>query len=120
MNSLKKIIKHSSHTIRALVSAGLLLAFLLFVPPSDEHFAVSFVPLILGWLVLFFTLIAILNTVSQNGSRHMRVVISAVGASIVVLMVMFSALGELALFDTLLLISLAVVGVFYFSRTWPK
>jgi len=119
-NSMKFIKIRLPSGVTALLLLLFLILFLLFTEPSDENFSLSFIPLVLAWFVSFFTVSTVLRAFIKSMSRGMTRMISSSFASAAVLLIMFSALGQLGVFDITLLISLVVLGIFYFSRTWPK
>jgi len=119
MDAIKKIISIMTFTLIFVVSFFLLLAFFLFTSPSENSFVLSFVPLILVWIVVFSFIMNLRPALGRLPKKHLKTIAVTI-ASVVMLLIMFSALGQLALFDVALLLTLAFVGVFYFRRSWPN
>jgi len=111
----KRKMKHAP-TLLSFVS---LFGFLLFVPPNEENFLLSLVPLVLLWLVLYFCVGTMLEYLHKKGGALRRILRIAT-ASVGVLIVMFSALGQLSMLDIVALVSLVSLGSFYFDRTWRR
>lgn len=96
-----------------------LLVFLMSFNPSEIGFFGTLVPLVLLWIFIFSTLrisFFVLGRRSTSVFRFLSVIIP----SVIVLSLMFSALGEVSVLDVLLLFVLASLGNFYLVRTWPK
>jgi hypothetical protein len=119
MNAVRKIMDMLTFPLVFVVSFVLLLSFFLFTSPSENSFILSFMPLILIWIVSF-SFIMLLKPIFGNLPKNHLKTIAVTIASVVMLLVMFSALGQLAFFDVALLLTLAIVGVFYFRRSWPN
>ncbi len=119
MNAVKKIINMMTLPTVFVVSFVLLLSFFLFTSPSENSFILSFMPLILVWVVSFSFIMLLKPLFVRLPKNHVKTIAVTI-ASVVMLLVMFSALGQLAFFDIALLLTLAVVGVFYFRRSWPN
>lgn len=111
-------IKKHKNTAGAVLSFVALLGFLAVTSPSEDNFAISFVPLVLLWVTLYFLGGAVALYVFKSPRRAVLQMVRITVASAVTMLVMFGALGQLSLMDTFVLIALATLGSFYFSRTW--
>ena len=119
LNKINLYKRHSSPIFFG-VSTALLMAFLFLTSPSEEKFGFSLIVLVLLWSSAYCLCSSIIR---YSPFKVREVMIKNIGISIsttVVLAVMFSALGQLSLFDITMLFFLAVIGAFYFARTWPK
>jgi hypothetical protein len=96
-----------------------LLAFLMSVGPSQSNLLLTLVPLILVWIVSYFLIMTVVTLFKKHSSILSRS-IAVSFATVIMLAVMFSALGRLVLFDVVLLVVLSILGIFYLQRTWPK
>jgi len=119
MNAIKQIIDKVTFPLVFVLSFVLLLSFFLFTSPSENSFILSFMPLILVWIAVFSLIMVLRPLFSRLPKNHVKTIAVTI-ASVVMLLVMFSALGQLAFFDIALLLTLAVIGVFYFRRSWPN
>ena len=119
MNAIRKIIDMMTFPTVFVVSFVLLLSFFLFTSPSENSFILSFMPLILVWIVAFSFIMLLKPLFGRLPKSYIKTIAVTI-ASVVTMLVMFSALGQLAFFDIALLLILAVVGVFYFRRSWPN
>jgi hypothetical protein len=119
MKVIKKIISIMTFPFIFVVSFVLLLSFFLFTAPSENSFVLSFMPLILVWVVVFSFIMILRPIFGRLPKKHVKTIAVTI-ASVVMLLIMFSALGQLAFFDIALLLTLAIVGVFYFRRSWPN
>ena len=104
----------------AFISGSLLIGFLLFSEPSESNFGLSLVPLLLLWIFIYSLLNGISLYLLPGVSKFIKNVFSTVVASVTMLAVMFSALGQLGALDIFLLVTLVLMGVFYFTKMWPK
>lgn len=112
-------------TIRKLFSFGLfplsltgLLVFLMSTRPTNNNFLLVLVPIGLLWLTVF-SMVMFVSTVRKDIHRLRLRILAATLATCLTLLTMFSALGQLSVFDVLLLASLGVLSIFYFHRSWP-
>ena len=119
MNAIRKIIEMLTFPLVFVVTFVLLLSFFLFTSPSENSFILSFMPLILVWVVSFSFIMTLRPLFGRLPKNHVKTIAVTI-ASVVMLLVMFSALGQLEFFDIALLLTLAIVGVFYFRRSWPN
>jgi len=103
-----------------ILSGILLISFLLLSEPSQSNFSFNLIPLSLLWVFIYELLNTMFCYIAKSLSYSRKKVGSTSLASLAVVSVMFSALGQLQVFDVLLLVALVLLGVFYFSRTWPK
>jgi hypothetical protein len=116
MKSLAEQFLKIKHPFFAIVSFTSLVLFMMLASPSETSFAISVVPLVLLWLVVYF----FVRSISTRKLERLFKNAALTAATVVTLLVMFSALGELALFDVALLISLSFLVTFYLRRSWPK
>lgn len=93
-------------------------ASLLYLNPINQSFIVILIPLFFFWIVIFSLSIIILKQLPLPGSR--QVVFPFILATSCTMLVMFSAIDTVSWADVLLIVSLTMVGTFYFNRTWPK
>lgn len=115
-----KLKKAYSYLIMSFVSGLLLVGFLLLMSPSESNFGLSLVPLLFLWFFVYSSLNVVLEYFIRFINKHKKKTISASVASVVMMAIMFSALGQLDVFDVFLLATLVSLGVFYFGRTWSK
>jgi len=120
MESIRKSKRSYSGALTILISGLVLMSILLFSEPSQNNIGFSILPLLVLWVFVYSVLSGILGLITRFMSSYIKKVISASVSSILVMVVMFSALGQLEIFDVLLLGALVLLGVFYFSRTWPN
>ena len=111
--------KYRTVIVWVLFSLGLL-SLLFLTRPSDTHFGLSLLALVLLWGSLYFFCATLLKFSPLRPRGVMIKNISISVASMAVLVAMFSALGGVSVFDIVLLFFLTVLGAFYFARTWPK
>lgn len=116
---IHKIVRGVGRAFLLLLLVGMLLLFMMKTSPDQASLSLTLVPLVLVWGIVF-----VASTHLEYVFRKVRysyiATLSAVSATVCTLLLMFSALGSVGLFDVVLLISLAVLGVFYFRRSWPK
>lgn len=106
------------YLLATVLAGGLLLGFMVLTRPSEDNLALSFVPLVFLWVLLYFLSGYILISLFKN-VRHVIVQMVRIGfSSSITMLVMFSALGQLSVIDIVVLMALVVLGSFYFSRTW--
>ena len=98
---------------------AMLLFFMMKTSPEQASLSLTLIPLLLVWCIVFVAMTH-LEYVFRKVRYSYVVTISAVAATVCTLLLMFSALGTVGLFDVALLVALAVLGVFYFRRSWPK
>lgn len=103
----------------SLVSTTLLLFVFTVVEPPENNLLIVFIPLLSVWVLVFSVVHLLIDVLTQSKFR-LGNALSASIASSTVLLFMFSALGDVSVFDVGLLMSLTAVGVFYVRRTWPK
>ncbi len=105
-----------------LLLVGSVLSLLLFVlvtSPPQEHFIVTTIPLVLVWLAVYALMMLVhfvVPTVSLGFIRTFAICV----ASGSVLLLMFSALGQLGVFDVLLLVALTTLSIFYIRKSWKN
>lgn len=98
---------------------ALLILFLMKTSPKQASLAITLVPLVLVWIAIFFSS-SIVGTVIRRKHTGYMTTLAAVFATVCMLLMMFSALGSISVFDFSLLVMLAMLGVFYFRRSWRK
>jgi hypothetical protein len=117
--SMKKVLKG---VVRAVVLFGCIVGLLVYVMntnPANSNLAMTLVPLGFVWVIIFLFCLHFEYVFRKVGKRTISTV-AAVSATVVTMLLMFSALGSVSLFDVLLLVLLALLGVFYFRRSWSK
>ncbi len=108
--------KKMRNIVGAALSIGGLTAFLLLTKPSESNLGLSFAPLLFLWASIYFIGGVLADFVLKQVRRSVVQVLRVVVASSVTLLVMFSALGGVSVLDTIVLVMLAGLGSFYFSR----
>lgn len=116
-----KFKKHDSLRLmlKLFTSLSLLVTFILLVAPKKDTPLLTIVPLLLVWFVFYYSAQLIMSAL-LTGLKRVRQLVAIGSSSLVTLLVMFSALGQLAFFDVILFLSLTVLAVFYIKRTWSK
>ena len=104
--------------VGTVVSFVTLFGFLFNTRPSEDNFLLSFIPLVLLWVLVYFTIGLIFNLFFKNVRAVVVRMIRISTASTAAVMVMFGALGQLSFIDGVGLLALVLLGAFYFSRTW--
>lgn len=108
--------KRSTSVVGLIVSGVALTSFLLLTRPSETNLGLSFAPVLFLWGFVYFLVGVCAEIVARNRRvgivRASRVIV----ATSVSLFVMFHALGDVSLLDTVVLFALAGLGSFYFSR----
>lgn len=117
--NVKSIAIHLSSLMIFCISAGLLIIIFLTTSPSEKSFVFTLIPLFLIWISVF-SFVMLFRIFFKSTNIVVFRSSAAVLASVAMLLTMFSALGQLSFFDTLLLASLAILGAFYFRRSWPN
>jgi hypothetical protein len=100
------------------ISLTILAVILLMSRPSETNLGLSFAPLLLLWAIIYFSGGIVVDTLLKNARRSVAQVVRVIVASSVTLLVMFNALASVSPLDIFILVSLAALGSFYFSRTW--
>jgi hypothetical protein len=100
-----------------LVSLFTLLSFFLSVNPSDRSLVFIFIPVVLFWLLLFFVSQVVIQLLSKDSSRILHV-LSVIAVSTVVLLILFSGIGQLSTADVVLTTCLCAICSFYFYKSW--
>ena len=101
-------------------SLALLIVFLVSTSPSEDNLVISFIPLILLWVFVYFASGFVAHDLLRRGRSAAIGLMRVSTASSAMLIVMFSALGQLSIVDVVALIALSVLGTFYFNRTWQQ
>lgn len=115
---LMKIPRTVSQVSMMAVSGFALVVFLVSTRPSENNFRLSFIPLLLFWILLYASLGLLIRALFRHTRNSLSQMIRIAGASSIVLLIMFRALGQLSIIDVVVLLALVVLGSFYFSRTW--
>ena len=114
------ISKNKKYLFASGLSLVVLLGFLFLTKPSEDNFALSFAPIVMLWVLLYFS-VGLFFSYLFKGTRPSIVRMARITlATSVSMLVMFSALGQLTFIDVGVLFLLASLGSFYFSRTWSK
>lgn len=102
-----------------ILSTIILFLFLINTNPERLNFSLSTVPIVLIWVNVFsfLRLISINTKLYEKSITKMLILVIP---SFICLLLMLSAFGEIAKFEVVLIIGLALFGVFYFTRTWSK
>ena len=116
---VRKLVRGIGRVVILGMLVAILLIFLMNTSPKQASLSITLVPLVLVWLIVFVA-ITQLEYLFRKVKYSYIVTLSAVMATVCTLLLMFSALGTVGLFDVALLVSLAILGVFYFRRSWPK
>jgi hypothetical protein len=100
-----------------IVSFGVLVSFFLFVQPEGKPLIYIFVPVVLVWVFLF-CLTQIIMARFFKESSLLRSIVSFMGVSSVVLLLLLSGVDQLTSMDIILSVSLVMISSFYFYRMW--
>jgi len=100
-----------------LLSFATLLFFFLFIDPSDRSLVFIFVPVVLFWLMLFFTAQIFIKLLAKD-HRKLYNTLAIIGISTIVLLLLLSGIGQLSVADIVLTICLCAICSFYFYRSW--
>jgi hypothetical protein len=117
--TLLKISKFYLSIAATVVSFLLLIGFMTRFTPDEAGFIMTIVPLFLVWVFLFSFLRSVFH-ITRLQSSVLAKISSLIIPSVLVLTLMFSALGDVSVLDAILLFVLASLGNFYLARTWPK
>lgn len=116
---IHKVVRGIGRIILLLALVATLILFMMKTSPEQASLSITLVPLVLVWGIVFVAM-SHMEYVFRKVRYSYIVTLSAVIATVCTLLLMFSALGTVGLFDVVLLVSLAILGVFYFRRSWPK
>jgi hypothetical protein len=105
------------HILLCLSSFSALILLFTNVDPEGKPLIYIFVPVILLWLFLFSLLQIVLTIVFKQRSL-LRSIISFIGVSTLVLMLLLSGVNQLTSIDIILSVGLVAVSSFYFYRMW--
>ena len=114
-NSIKKHITFRL-SIKFIISVLSLSVFIFSFSPKKDAPLLTLVPLLLSWFSLYYGMMLVF-TIVLSKLKRVGQLISISFASLLTLLVMFSALGQLAFFDFVLFLALTVLAVFYIKRT---
>lgn len=114
---MKKTIRHN--LIILFSSLSVFIVVLLLTNPAEKGFLFTLVPISLIWMMTYSS-VHILITSALGLKRGMVISLASSIASVVSLLAIFSALGDISFIDFILLTSLAVLLNFYLIRTWPN
>lgn len=117
--SIKKLLKGVARAVLLVVTILGLLVYIMNTNPSQSNLAMTLVPLGFVWLIVFLFCLHF-DYIFRRVKKQTISTVAAVTATVVTMLLMFSALGSVSMFDVLLLVLLAVLGVFYFRRSWSK
>lgn len=95
-----------------------LIGILTLSAPGDSNVALIMMPLLVLGAAVFGSIKFIMDSVSNR--LGFNTMLSSSISGTVVLALMLSALGDVRAVDLLMLLSLSILAVFYFNRTWPK
>lgn len=98
-------------------SIGLILLIFVSVNPEGRPLIFIFLPVLLLWAILYSG-ISLLLEIFVKKTTKAQSVITFVGTSLLVLLFLLSGVGQLTLRDIVLVVSLGIIGSFYFYRTW--
>ncbi len=119
MQAMTKFIKHLTAPLAFTLSGGSMILLLLGTKPSNQNLLLTLVPLILAWFAVYSGVLTVALLLRINKVQHIRLTAS-VCATVSTLLLMFSALGQVSVFDVLLLFALATLSIFYLRRSWPN
>jgi hypothetical protein len=105
------------HIILALSSFSALVLIFINIDPEGKPLVYIFVPVVLVWIFLFSLLQIVLSIFFKQKSL-LRSIISFIGVSTVVLMLLLSGVNQLKGIDIILSAGLVIVSSFYFYRMW--
>jgi hypothetical protein len=105
------------HIAGLVLSLGALVSFFLFVQPEGKPLIYIFVPVVLVWVFLFCLTQIIMGQFFKESSL-LRSILSFMGVSSVVLLLLLSGVDQLTTMDIVLSVSLVMISSFYFYRMW--
>lgn len=94
-----------------------LTSFFLFVQPEGKPLIYIFFPVMLMWIFLF-SVVQILMTLLFKNQSTIRSIVSFIGVSTIVLLLLLSGVDQLTVNDIILTSGLVVISGFYFYRMW--
>lgn len=100
-----------------LISFAALTSFFLFVQPEGKSLIFIFIPVVLAWILLF-SLVQLLVAMFFKEKSVFRSIISFVGVSLVILLLLLSGVDQLTITDVILASGLVLISGFYFYRMW--
>jgi len=100
-----------------LLSLCALLFFFLFIDPLGRSLVFIFIPVVLFWVLLFCGS-QILIRYFVSGDKKAFNIMSLVGISTAVLLILLSGIGQLSGADVVITFCLCIVCSFYFYRSW--
>lgn len=100
-----------------VTSFAVLVGFFFMIDPEGKPLPYIFVPVVLVWVFLFCFVQTIFSLIFNKHSR-IRSIISFVGVSMVVLLLLLSGVGQLTTSDIVLSGGLVLISSFYFYRMW--
>jgi hypothetical protein len=104
------------HIVVSLLSFAALLMVLLLINPRDKPLVYIYIPIILASIAIF-ALLRVFTSILTMSKRTSLISSSTLTFSLMLLLVL-SGTGQLSWSDIILTVTLSVVGVFYFYRTW--
>ena len=110
----KSIIKF---LLLGLASSVALTSFFILIDPEGKPLVYIFVPVILIWIILYSAVRIILSFVFRE-KNTLRSILTVVGVSTIVLLILLSGVDQLTIADIILSMSLVLVSSFYFYRMW--
>ncbi len=113
---MKKYI-FNKHLLSLLVSLTVLILFFLLIQPEGKPLPYIFVPVLLIWVILYSVTQLMLRIMFKGESRF-RSIISFMGVSSIVMLVLLSGVGQLSYSDVILALALVIISGFYFYRMW--
>jgi hypothetical protein len=107
----------NKHLAGLVFSLVLLVLFFLYVDPEGKPLVYIFVPVLLAWVFLF-CLVQILSGFIFTDRSLLRSILSFVGVSISILLLLLSGVDQLTSIDIVLSVGLVAITTFYFYRMW--
>lgn len=100
-----------------IASSALLISIFVLINPENKPIFYVFIPVLLMWVTLYALARLILSFLVNNSTKLQKVFIF-VGCSLLILLLLLSGIGQLTIRDVVLVLCLAVIGGFYFYRSW--
>jgi hypothetical protein len=109
--------KQLKHFVLGLVSLAALIGFFLLIDPEGKPLVYIFIPVVLIWIILY-SIVQVITIFFFNEKSTLRSILTVVGVSTIVLLLLLSGVDQLTVADILLSMSLVFITSFYFYRMW--
>jgi hypothetical protein len=109
--------KQLHYFILSIISLTALVGFFLLIDPEGKPLVYIFIPVVLIWIVLY-SIVQVVTLFFFNEKNTLRSILTVVGVSTIVLLLLLSGVDQLTIADIILSMSLVFVTSFYFYRMW--